>query len=69
MFAPFVRDFGVVVFHDTLWEIAEASGRRADMGVPKFVDELRQKGYPVLTIDRHHGISLVQPRIGGMKLT
>ncbi len=28
---------------------------RSDMGVPRFVDELRQQGYPVLTIDKDRG--------------
>jgi len=68
LFIPFVRDFGVVIFHDTMWDVAEPSAKRADMGVPRFVDELRRRGYPVLTLDRHHGISLVQPKIGGMEL-
>jgi ABC-type sugar transport system substrate-binding protein len=38
------------------------------MGVPRFVDELRAAGYPVITIDQNFGVSLVQPRIGGVKL-
>jgi hypothetical protein len=38
------------------------------MGVPRFVDELRQQGYQVLTIDRDYGVSLVQPVVGGLAL-
>jgi len=68
-FARFVKPFGIVVFHDTLWELAPASlWHRDDMGVPRFVDELRQAGYPVFTIDRDFGLSLVQPKISGVSL-
>lgn len=69
LFAPHVREFGTVVFHDTLWERAGNTGwTREDMGVPHFVDELRRAGYPVVTFDRHYGISLVQPCRGGVPL-
>jgi predicted O-methyltransferase YrrM len=63
LFSPHVRPMGVVVLHDTLWALAgeESAWRRDDMGVPRFVDELRREGYPVVTLDRHHGISLIQP--------
>jgi predicted O-methyltransferase YrrM len=70
LFVPFVRPSGVVIFHDTIWDVAgDPMWKREDMGVPVFVDELRQRGYPVITFDRHHGISLVQPVAGGVKLT
>jgi hypothetical protein len=36
--------------------------------VPRFVDELRREGYPVITIDRDCGLSLVQSRRGGVPL-
>jgi predicted O-methyltransferase YrrM len=65
-FAPHVTRFGVVVFHDTLWELnRDSKWYRADMGVPRFVDELRQQGYPVLTLARDYGVSMVQlPKAG-----
>jgi predicted O-methyltransferase YrrM len=70
LFVPHVRPFGVVVFHDTLWDIRPDPKfpPRADMGVPRFVDELRVQGYPVLTIDQNFGVSLVQPVKGGAPL-
>lgn len=69
LFLPHLSEFGVVVFHDTLWDLRpDPKIARADMGVPRFVDELRAAGYPVITIDRDFGVSLVQPRIGGAKL-
>ena len=69
LFVPFVKPFGIVVFHDTTWEVSEHRLQaRPDMGVPRFVDELREAGYPVLTIDRDYGVSLVQPTLGGQPL-
>jgi predicted O-methyltransferase YrrM len=68
-FIPHVSEFGVVVFHDTLWDLRPDSKlSRADMGVPRFVDDLRTLGYPVITIDQNFGVSMVQPHIGGVKL-
>jgi len=69
MFVPHVREFGVVIFHDTIWDVRPpADWARPDMGVPRFVDELRQDGYPVLTIEQDCGVSLVQPVRGGIAL-
>jgi predicted O-methyltransferase YrrM len=69
LFMPHVRQFGVVVFHDTLWDLrADLGAANEDMGVPKFVEELRSEGYPVLTIDKDYGVSLVQPVRGGLPL-
>lgn len=69
LFLPHLSEFGVVVFHDTLWDLRpDANMSRADMGVPRFVDELRAAGYPVITIDQNFGVSMVQPRAGGVKL-
>lgn len=56
LFVPYLTDFGVVIFHDTIWDLRpDPSWSRSDMGVPRFVDELRQQGYPVLTIDKDRG--------------
>jgi predicted O-methyltransferase YrrM len=69
LFSPFVRQFGVVVFHDTMWDIKPDSPySRADMGVPAFVEELRSDGYPVTTLDRDYGVSIVQPTRNGVPL-
>ncbi len=69
LFLPHLSEFGVVVFHDTLWDLKpDGIHNRADMGVPRFVEELRAAGYPVITIDQNFGVSLVQPRLGGVKL-
>ena len=71
LFSPHMAPFGVVVFHDTAWEIAPEKWkgvRREDMGVPRFVDELRQGGYPVITLNNDFGVSIVQPCLGGCPL-
>lgn len=69
LFAPRVRQFGLVVFHDTLWDLRpDPRYSRADMGVPRFVEELRTQGYPVTTFERDFGVSIVQPTRGGVPL-
>ena len=70
LFSPFVTSFGLVVFHDTLWDIRpDPRYARANMGVPRFVEELRQQGYPLITFDKNFGVTLVQPTKGGISLT
>lgn len=69
LFVPFVSKFGVVIFHDTIWELEpDPKWARADMGVPRFVDDLRKQGYQVLTSNRNFGVSMVQPVKGGVPL-
>lgn len=68
-FKPFVTPFGLVVFHDTIWNLKpDARWHRSDMGVPRFIEDLRRNGYQVLTIDRGCGVSIVQPTVGGNPL-
>lgn len=70
LFVPHLSAFGVVIFHDTIWDLRpDPQWSRDDMGVPRFVDDLRQQGYPVVTIDKDRGVSLVQPAIGGVPLS
>lgn len=66
LFSPHLRPFGVAVFHDATWDLHGPT--RPDMGVPRFLEELRIAGYPLITIDRDHGLTLVQPRQGGQSL-
>jgi predicted O-methyltransferase YrrM len=69
LFSPFVREFGCVAFHDTLWDRRpDPRWALADMGVPRFVDQLRREGYPVVTLDQNFGVSMVQPTCGGVPL-
>jgi predicted O-methyltransferase YrrM len=69
LFKPHVVQFGLVVFHDTLWDLRPDSPySRSDMGVPAFVEELRLAGYPVTTLDHDFGVSIVQPTPHGIPL-
>ena len=69
LFTPHVAPFGVVVFHDTIWDLRpDSRWAREDMGVPRFVEELRETGYPTITIEKCCGISIVQPVKGGVRL-
>jgi predicted O-methyltransferase YrrM len=69
LFMPHVSPFGLVVFHDTLWDLhPDSPYSRADMGVPAFVEELRLAGYPVTTLNRDFGVSIVQPTPNGIPL-
>ncbi len=69
LFSPHVSSFGIVIFHDTIWELMPDSRySREDMGVPAFVEELRVAGYPVTTLDKDFGVSLVQPTLSGVPL-
>ncbi len=67
---PRMREFGVMVFHDTLWDHHVddpyyRQWRNSGIGVPRFMEELREAGYPVVTIDQDWGLTLVQARVGG----
>jgi predicted O-methyltransferase YrrM len=71
LFSRHLSPFGVAIFHDTIWDLKpdSALSRLGKMGVPCFVNELREMGYPVLTIEKDCGVSLVQPVIGGVPLS
>ena len=72
--SPRMTEFGVVVFHDTLWDRRASdppTARRAgpQWACPGCLEELRLQGYPVVTIDRDWGLSIVQACRGGEKLS
>ena len=65
--------WAVVVFHDTLWEIHRGNAaydnlRNEKMGVPAFLESLRDEGYPLITIDADYGLTLVQAAKGSASL-
>jgi len=66
LFSPHLTRFGVTVFHDATWELHGPN--RPDMGVPRFLEDLRAAGYPLITLDRDYGLTLVQGRPGGEPL-
>jgi MMP 1-O-methyltransferase len=70
LFSPFLAEFGVTIFHDTLWDLnPDPKWYRPDMGVPRFVEDLRKEGYPVLTINKDCGVSILQGARAGIPLS
>jgi predicted O-methyltransferase YrrM len=68
-YEPRMSPFGLVVFHDTIWGLKRNDKwYRPDIGVPQFIEELRQQEYPIVTIERDYGLSIVQPVKGGNSL-
>jgi predicted O-methyltransferase YrrM len=68
LFLPHVKETGIIVFHDTMWDLTTGAASRDDMGVPRFVEELRVRGYPMLTVMQNFGVSILQPKVGGVSL-
>ena len=72
LFSPKLAPWGVAVFHDSLWEHITAphilEHKHPDTGVPAFLDELRQAGYPIITLQSGVGLTLVQGRRQGIPL-
>lgn len=67
---PKVSRFGVVIFGDTIRDLRPPTEwNRAEMGVPRLVDQVRKNGFPVITLVRDYRTSLVQPRRNGIPLT
>lgn len=66
LFSPHLAPFGVAVMHDSTWELRGPN--RPDMGVPRLLEELRRAGYPLITLDRDCGLTLVQAQRGGKPL-
>lgn len=66
LFAPFLKPTAMVVFHDSMWEYRRDSPHyRDDLGVPKFLNELKLKGYQSITLPCLPGMTLLQPILGG----
>jgi predicted O-methyltransferase YrrM len=71
LFQPWFTDKALVVFHDTTWdyENCEEARRKFDLpeelGVPKFLQELREAGYPSITFPAMPGITVLDPHVGG----
>jgi predicted O-methyltransferase YrrM len=62
---PRLAPWSIVVFHDSLWEVHRGvplyeQWRSDKMGVPLFLETLREEGYPLVTIDADWGLTMVQ---------
>lgn len=68
-FLPHVKPGGLVLFHDTMWEHRrDSKWYRADQGVPRFVQELQDQGYPMVTLREGWGLTISQNSLNGFKL-
>lgn len=60
-FLPNLKTNGLVIFHDTMWEYHhESVWYRSDQGVPRVVQGLIDRGYPVVTLREGWGLSILQ---------
>jgi predicted O-methyltransferase YrrM len=63
---PHLTEHALVVFHDTIWEHRlDDPNTRPNIGVPRFLEELKQGGYQSVTLFSPPGLSIVQARPGG----
>ena len=68
-FLPHVIPGGYIAFHDTLWKYHKQNRYyREDQGVPRFVQELLDSGYPMVTISGGWGLTILQNTLGGFPL-
>ena len=63
LFLKWVRPTGIVAFHDTLW--GYYPNGRPGMGVPRFLDELRDRGFHSVTANAFPGFTFLYPMAGG----
>lgn len=71
LFEPWFADGCLVVFHDTTWGYEEWEQVRRDermaedLGVPRYLEELRRAGRPSVTFSPAPGITILDPKSGG----
>ena len=71
LFQPWFTERALVVFHDTTWdyraweEVRRTHQMSEELGVPLFLEELRNAGYPSITFPLKPGITILDPHIGG----
>jgi len=52
-----------------MWQYRQDSKwYRADQGVPRFVQELQDQGYPMVTLTEGWGLTILQNSLGGFPL-
>jgi predicted O-methyltransferase YrrM len=71
-FAPWVREDGLIIVHDTGWERegplerhAGESWYRADMAVPAYMASLQEQGYQGATLMPEPGLTILHSRPNG----
>lgn len=72
-FAPWLRDDALVFFHDTTWDDAHWKEVKAlmncpdEMGVPRFLGELKRDGLRSVTFSPLPGMTILDPKKGGFE--
>jgi predicted O-methyltransferase YrrM len=68
LFQPFLKPTALVVFHDSMWEyLRDNEYYRTDMGVPRYLAELKEQNYHSVTVPSAPGVTIVQPQRGGFE--
>jgi predicted O-methyltransferase YrrM len=68
LFRPFLTDKALVAFHDSLWEYQKGEAAyRPDIGVPRYLQELREAGYHSVTVPVLNGLTVLYPKAGGFQ--
>ncbi len=63
---PLVSEHGLIVFHDSSWEhFRDSPFYREDLGVARFLDELRAQSYEGITLPAWPGLTILQAAPGG----
>jgi predicted O-methyltransferase YrrM len=61
-FSPWLTDHALVVFHDTVWDHhRDSPWYRPNIGVPQFMHELQERGYPSITVPEFPGLTILRP--------
>jgi predicted O-methyltransferase YrrM len=67
-FQPWLTDRSVVVFHDSLWEYQKDDPfYRPDIGVPRYLEELKRQGFHSVTLPMRFGMTFLCPTQGGFQ--
>lgn len=67
VFKPWLTSRSLVLFHDSGWEFnRESKWYRQDMGVPKYLDQLKLDGFQSVTVLDEAGLTLLDPHRGGL---
>lgn len=71
-FKQWLTPDALVLFHDSAWNhrapwesFPAAQHYHSEMGVPRFMEELRGQGYASITLLPEPGLTVLYPRIGG----
>lgn len=71
LFQPWFSEKALVIFHDSTWDYAsweqvqKTYQMQEELGVPRFLEELKNAGYQSITFPAPPGITILDPRVGG----